>query len=78
MNENMLTTVDNPFDPVTQFNEWNTWDRYAGYNTLAYLARVVITSGELSPALQSQAIEEAIDTIINENVGLYKKVPVKN
>lgn len=78
MNENMLTTVDNPFDPVTQFNEWNTWDRSAGYNTLAYLARVVITSVELSPALQSQAIEEAIDTIINENVGLYKKVPVKN
>lgn len=78
MNTSMLTTVDNPFDPVTQFNEWNTWDRSEGYNTLAYLARVVITSDELSPALQSQAIEEAIDTIINENNGLYKKVPVKN
>lgn len=74
----MLTTVDNPFDPVSQFDEWHSWDRNAGYNTLAYLARVIITSDELSPALQSEAIEEAMDTIISENKGLYKKVPVKN
>jgi hypothetical protein len=78
MNESMLTTVDNPFNPVTQFDEWNTWDQSAGYNTLAYLARVVVTSDELPPALQSQAIEEAIDEVIAENNGLYIKVPVIN
>ncbi len=76
MNEHMLTTVDNPYNPVTQFDEWNTWDQAAGYNTLAYLARVVRTSDELSDADQSLAYEDAIDSIINENGNLYKKVPV--
>lgn len=76
MNESMLSTVDNPFNPVTQFDEWNVWDQSAGYNTLAYLARVVVTSDELSPTLQSQATEDAIDEIVTENSGLYIKVPV--
>lgn len=76
MNEHMLTTSDNPFNPATQFDEWQVWDQSAGYNTLAYLARVVVTSDELPPALQNQAIEQAIDDIIAENNGLYIKVPV--
>lgn len=76
MDEHMLTTVDNPFSPVTQFDEWRVWDESAGYNTLAYVARVIVTSDELPPSLQSQAIEEAIDEIISENSGLYTKVPV--
>lgn len=74
MNEHMLTTSDNPYDPVTQFDEWNTWDQTAGYNTLAYVARVIRTSDELSEADQSQAYEDAIDSIIEENGSLYKKV----
>lgn len=72
--EHMLTTSDNPYDPVTQFDEWNTWDQTAGYNTLAYVARVIVTSDELSEADQIQAYEDAIDSIINENGSLYKKV----
>jgi len=76
MNEHMLSTADNPFSPVTQFEEWNVWDQSAGYNTLAYLARVVATSDELPPVLQNQAIEDAIDEVVSENNGLYIKVPV--
>lgn len=78
MDEHMLTTSDNPFNPVTQFIEWNVWDQSAGYNTLAYLARIVRTSDELPPQLQSDAIEEAIDEIVTENNGFYIKVPVIN
>ena len=76
MDEHMLTTVDNPYNPTTQFDEWFVWDQSAGYNTLAYLGRVVKTSDELSDADQSLAIEQAIDEIVSENVGLYKKVPM--
>lgn len=78
MAEHMLSTSDNPFSPVTQFTEWDAWDRAAGYNTLAYLARVTITSDEISEADQSQAIESAIDDIIaiHDN-GFYIRVPVK-
>lgn len=75
MAEHMLTTVDNPFDPFTQFDEWYAWDFRAGYHTLAFLGRVVKTSDQLSEADQSVAIESAIDEIVEENVlGVYRKV----
>lgn len=73
--EHMLTTVDNPYDPFTQYNEWLQWDASAGYNTPSYLARVVRSSYELSEADQALAIEIAIDDIVEENVlGVYRKV----
>jgi len=75
--EHMLTTVDNPFDPSTQYEEWDAYDRSRGYNTAGFLARIINSSSELSEADQSQAIEDAIDEIVNENVlGIYKKVAV--
>lgn len=71
----MLTTVDNPYDPFTQFEEWYQFDTSAQYGTLSFLARIVRTSDELSEADQDLAIELAIDEIVRENVlGLWKKV----
>ena len=75
MAESMLTTTDNPFDPFTQLDQWNQFDIMKGYGTLAYLARVVNTSSELSDASQSEAIEQAIDEIMKENpLGIYRRV----
>jgi len=75
MVEHMLTTVDNPFDPFTEWDEWYAFDERHGYRTTAFLARVVITSDDLSDADQSAAIEAAIDEIVKENVlGLYRKI----
>lgn len=75
MAEHMLTTVDNPFDPFKDFEEWNAFDTRAGYHTMAYLARIVSTSHDLSEADQSLAIENAIDEIVQENIlGIYRKV----
>lgn len=71
----MLTTVDNPFDPFTQFDEWYAWDEAAGYHTTAFLARVVITSEELSEYDQRLAYEQGVDEIIRENVsGMHQRV----
>ena len=71
----MLTTVDNPFDPFTQFDEWQRFDEGKGYNTCAYLARIARTSDELSETDQNLAIQEAIDEIVRMNIlGIYKKV----
>lgn len=71
----MLTTVDNPFNPFTQYAEWYAFDRNAGYFTTEFLARIVKTSHELSDLDHQLAIESAIDEIVNENVlGIYKKV----
>lgn len=75
MNAVMLTTIDNPFDPFTQFDQWKAFDEGMGYNTCAYLARVAKTSDELSEADEELAIEQAIDEIIEHNLlGIYKKV----
>jgi len=73
---NMLTTTDNPWNPWTHWDEWYAYDEAQGYHTSAYLARVAVTSDELSQADQDVAIESAIDEIVNENVlGIYMKVP---
>lgn len=79
MSLHMLTTVDNPFDPFTQFDDWNAFDMLKGYHTLAYMARVVRTSDDLSEADQSLAIEQGIDDIVRENpLGLYRKVEIQS
>lgn len=71
----MLTTVDNPWDPFIHFDEWRQFDESAGYCTMAFLARVVRSSEALSEDQQTQAVEDAIDEIVKENVlGLYRKV----
>ena len=71
----MLTTVDNPFDPFTQFDEWLAWDTKAGYNSAALLGRVAVVSDSLSEPDQALAIQGAIDEIVSENVsGMYRKV----
>ena len=70
----MLTTIDNPFDPFTQYEEWFVWDEAAGYHSTAFLARVVRSSEELSEYDQRLAFEQGIDEIIKENVsGVYRK-----
>lgn len=71
----MLSTVDNPYNPFTQYDEWFAYDTRAGHHTAAFLARIVRSSEELSEADQSLAIEQALDEIIRENVsGLFIKV----
>jgi hypothetical protein len=73
--EYMLTTVDNPFDPFTQFDEWLTFDTTAGYNSSGMLDRVARVSSEMSEPDQALAIQEAIDEIVKENAsGMWRKV----
>jgi hypothetical protein len=73
--EYMLTTVDNPFDPFTRFDEWLAYDMMMGYHTSSFLARVAHTSDELSEPDQERSVQEAIDYIIQENVsGMWRKV----
>jgi hypothetical protein len=73
--EYMLTTVDNPFDPFTRFDEWFAYDSQMGYNTPAFLARVAYMSYDVSEPDQVLAIQNAIDQIVQENVsGMWKKV----
>lgn len=73
--EYMLTTVDNPYDPFTQWDDWFAWDDAAGYCTPGLLARITRMSAELSEADQHLAVQDAIDEIVRENVlGVLRKV----
>lgn len=73
-NEFMLTTIDNPFDPFTQWDEWRRFDEDMGYFTCSYLARIAKTSDDLSEADYDEAINDAIDEIVSFNIlGIYRK-----
>src|SRR5512135_2602763 len=75
VNNSMLTTLDNPYSPFTQFDEWYEFDTEKGYDTCNYLARVAKTSDDLSDEDEALAIEQAIDEIVKLNVlGIYIKV----
>lgn len=74
-NDYALTTVDNPFSPFTQFDEWFAYDQRLGYNTCGLLARIAMTSDELSETDHHQAIQDAIDEIVQANLsGRFRKV----
>lgn len=68
MPEQMLTTSDNPWNPFTNYDEWFEFDTSMGYNTPAYLARITITSDELSDADQDVALRNAFLEILAENI----------
>lgn len=75
MDHYMITTTDNPFSPVTQYDAWFAWDILHGYWSNSLLARVAYTSSELSEADQDDVIQQAIDEIVTENVsGVHTKV----
>lgn len=82
--EHVLTTTDNPYSPLSQFDQWLSYDIAKGYNTCEYLARIAQTSPELSDSDNSFIIEQAIDEICTQNIlGIvtngevaYKKISV--
>ena len=75
MPEMMLTTIDNPFSPFTQWDEWKRYDEDKKYYTCSYLARIAKTSDDLSEADYNKAIDDAIEEIVSLNInGMYAKV----
>lgn len=71
----MITTTDNPFDPFEEFDKWLAFDNSKGYGTSSYLARVALSSDDLSPLDETLAINAAVEEIVELNVlGIYKKV----
>lgn len=72
-----LTTMDNPYDPFEQFNQWLMFDKEHDYNTCEYLARMSQPrlTDDMSQTEENAVIENVIDEIIETfPIGLYKKV----
>jgi hypothetical protein len=71
----MLTTVDNPYNPFTDWDEWYAFDARQGYHTPGLIDRITFSSDELSEADQTLAVQTAIGEIARENVlGIYRLV----
>ena len=80
MEDYMLTTTDNPFNPYTQFEDWYAFDEQKGYHTCSLLARIAKTSDEFYndeenfESSQNSEILQAIDDIVKINpLGIYTK-----
>lgn len=70
-----LTTIDNPYDPLDQFDDWIMFDMMKGYNSCGLLSRIARTSNQFSDQENTKEIERAIDEIIKyDPFNVYKKV----
>ena len=78
MNENnecRLTTIDNPFDPFTQFDNWFLFDTEKGYNSCSRLDRITEFTDDMTEKEIEEENERAIDEIIKYDfLNIYKKV----
>lgn len=73
--ECMLTTVDNPFNPFTDFDKWYLFDIEKNYNSCAYLGRIARISDAMTEDERNVETERAIDEIIkNDFLNMYRKV----
>ena len=71
----MLTTVDNPYDPIDDFMNWYMFDVEKGYNSCSYLARIAKTSEQFTDLENEEEIERAINKIIKYDfMNMYVKV----
>ena len=71
----MLTKIDNPFDPFTEFDSWFQFDEEKGHHTCQFLDKIARTSSDMSDSDYEKEIERAIDEIVKFNVrGIDKKV----
>ena len=75
MAKSFITTLDNPYNFFTQFDEWYSFDTEKGYNTCAYLARLANVSSEMSEKDYEEAVERVIEDVLRLNItGNYVRV----
>ena len=78
MRQCLLSTVDNPFDPFYQFDDWYRYDCEKGYDSSGTMMRLAEVTDDMSMTEENAEIERAIDRIVaHDPFNLYKKVVVE-
>ena len=71
----MLTTIDNPFSPFDEFEEWNRFDQEKGYMTVSLLCRCMHAPEELSQEEKDYEMTKESERLARLNLlGNYKLV----
>ena len=76
MSDVLITTIDNPWNPFTNYKDWHEWDTtYLGHCTAEKLASFAHFSDALTDEENDEENERAIDEMIKYDVlGIYRKV----
>lgn len=76
--ELMLSTIDNPYNPKTDYDMWKRWDKDNGYNTEEYIARLVkmeedfdIDDDFMLNILTTKVVNDILE---NDDLNLYRLV----
>lgn len=70
-----MTTVDNPHNPFTDFEQWWVFDHLYGYFSSEKVAALAHVSEQFTDAENEEEYEKAIDRWISLDIlGLYVKV----
>ena len=77
-NDCMLTTIDNPYDPFEQFDDWLMFDKEHHHNTCELVARNARISDDMTQKEEDAEMERAMNEIIkcDELVGINKYIKV--
>lgn len=77
MKQYLLTTVDNPYHPIDQYDEWRRFDMEHGYYTEQRLAKVAAISHRLTDLENQRNINAAIDDFIRlDELNIWKRLVV--
>ena len=76
LDEYCITTIDNPWNPFTQFKEWYAFDNRMGYRSLERWARMRRTLAMQARTDDEDTVaEEAIDELVRlDPLQMYTKV----
>lgn len=74
MEDRMLTTYDNPYNPFDNFDRWWKEDMRLGHDCCGTLARNALTSVVFSDEKNDELTNEAIDYVISLDPLIYKAV----
>lgn len=71
--EIMLTTIDNPYDPHTEYDKWSIWDVQNGYNSSEYLARIanIGFDEEFDPKTEERRQEAILEIVLMDATDMY-------
>lgn len=83
MEKYLLTTIDNPFNPFTQYDEWYAWDERDARKMdrptcIGYFDRLAALSDEISDKEFTQVSNDIVDEIVALNLsGKFARINKK-